>query len=129
MEYDFTYDRATRQFSLKLSAEHDVLARFLLDEFGQQASAYQPLLSQLQALKAYNTLRYQGKEYLLEVEHAEVTLRHNTLFYEAGDTPQQTSAELDEEALSLDDHGMQTQCGLEDLVKLLQAWQQFLSGG
>ena len=37
MEYDFIFDRTTRQFSIRLAGEHEVLGRFLLDEFGQQA--------------------------------------------------------------------------------------------
>jgi uncharacterized protein YacL (UPF0231 family) len=128
MEYDFIYDRNTLQFSIRLAAEHEVLGRFLLDEFGQQALAYQPLLLQLSALKPYQSMQYQGKEFLLEVENSEVTLSHNTLFYRSEETLPQQPRELADDDLQLDDHGMSTQCGLEDLLKLLHEWQQFLAG-
>jgi uncharacterized protein YacL (UPF0231 family) len=128
MEYDFIYDRNTLQFSIRLAAEHEVLGRFLLDEFGQQAEAYIPLLQQLSALKPRQSMQYQGKEFLLEVENGEVTLSHNTLFYTGTEhLPQRQQDKLADDDLQLDEQGMQTQCGLEDLLKLLREWQQFLA--
>ncbi|HEY0921811.1 YacL family protein [Rheinheimera pacifica] len=129
MEYDFIYDRNTLQFSIKLSAEHEVLGRFLLDEFGQQAEAYTALLQQLGTLKPHQSMQYQGKEFLLEVENGEVTLSHNTLFYTGTEQlPQRQQDKLADDDLQLDEQGMSTQCGLEDLLKLLREWQQFLAG-
>ncbi|NRQ41203.1 YacL family protein [Rheinheimera sp. YQF-2] len=128
MEYDFIYDRNTLQFSIRLAAEHEVLGRFLLDEFGQHAEAYVPLLQQLSALKPRQSMQYQGKEFLLEVENGEVTLSHNTLFYTGTEhLPQRQQDKLADDDLQLDEQGMQTQCGLEDLLKLLREWQQFLA--
>ncbi|MBZ9611295.1 YacL family protein [Rheinheimera maricola] len=128
MEYDFIYDRNTLQFSIRLAAEHEVLGRFLLDEFGQQAEAYVPLLQQLSALKPGQSMQYQGKEFLLDVENGEVTLSHNTLFYTGTEQlPQRQQDKLADDDLQLDEQGMQTQCGLEDLLKLLREWQQFLA--
>ena len=128
MEYDFIYDRNTLQFSIRLAAEHEVLGRFLLDEFGQQAEAYTPLLQQLNALKPRQSMQYQGKEFLLEVENGEVTLSHNTLFYTGTEQlPQRQQDKLADDDLQLDEQGMSTQCGLEDLLKLLREWQQFLA--
>ncbi|SEH85391.1 Uncharacterized protein YacL, UPF0231 family [Rheinheimera pacifica] len=129
MEYDFIYDRNTLQFSIKLSVEHEVLGRFLLDEFGQQAEAYTALLQQLGTLKPHQSMQYQGKEFLLEVENGEVTLSHNTLFYTGTEQlPQRQQDKLADDDLQLDEQGMSTQCGLEDLLKLLREWQQFLAG-
>ena len=129
MEYDFIYDRNTLQFSIKLTAEHEVLGRFLLDEFGQLADAYTPLLQQLSGLKPHQSMQYQGKEFLLEVDNGEVTLSHNTLFYVVEQPlPERQQHKLSDDDLQLDEHGMQTQCGLEDLLKLLREWQQFLAG-
>lgn len=128
MEYDFIYDRNTLQFSIKLTAEHEVLGRFLLDEFGQLAEAYTPLLQQLSGLKPHQSMQYQGKEFLLEVENGEVTLSHNTLFYTGTEQfPQRQQDKLVDDDLQLDEQGMSTQCGLEDLLKLLREWQQFLA--
>jgi uncharacterized protein YacL (UPF0231 family) len=128
MEYDFIYDRNTTQFSIALTAEHEVLGRFLLDEFGPQAEAYKPLLQQLNALKPFQSWQYQGKEFLLDIEQGEVTLLHNTLFYNADKPlPEQQQSELADDNLSLDEQGMTMQCGLEDLLKLLHEWQRFLT--
>ncbi|MDP5138385.1 YacL family protein [Rheinheimera baltica] len=127
MEYDFIYDRNTLQFSIKLAAEHEVLGRFLLDEFGQQAEAYQAIIQQLTKHKSHQPTQYQGKEFLLEVDEGEVTLSHNTLFYNAEHPVAEQQQKLKEDDLQLDEHGMTMQCGLEDLLKLLREWQQFLA--
>lgn len=130
MEYDFIYDRNTLQFSIKLTAEHEVLGRFLLDEFGQQAEACLPLLKQLTALKPQQATQYQGREFLLEVENGEVTLSHNTLFYSGREIlPERQQHKLADDDLQLDEQGMSMQCGLEDLLQLLNEWQRFLASG
>lgn len=126
MEYDFIFDRTTRQFSIRLAGEHEVLGRFLLDEFGQQADAYTPLLQQLSGLTPRQSIQYQGREFLLEVENGEVTLSHNSLFYQSADEQNCQLQALAEDDLQLDQQGMSSQCGLEDLLKLLREWQQFL---
>lgn len=127
MEYDFTYHRDTGQFGLSLGAEHEVLGRFLLDEFGQDAQAYQPLVQQLTALKPHQSFQYRGREFMLDIEDGEVSLNHNSLFCQSGSSlPQQQQSDLAEDNLQLDQHGMTSQCGLEDLLKLLQDWQAFL---
>lgn len=129
MEYDFIYDRATLRYGIQLSAEHEVLGRFLLDEFGQQADAYQPLLQQLTALTSRQSMQYQGREYLLDIDCGEVTLSHNTMFYTTEQPlPERQQHKLSDDNLQLDEQGMSTQCGLEDFVKLLRDWQQFLAG-
>lgn len=129
MEYDFIYDRNSLKFSIRLAAEHEVLGRFLLDEFGQQADAYQPLIQQLAALNSHQSMQYQGREYLLEVDNGEVSLSHNTLFYTAEQPlPERQQHKLCDDDLQLDEQGMSMQCGLEDLLKLLRDWQQFLAG-
>ena len=127
MEYDFIYDRNTLQFSIKLAAEHEVLGRFLLDEFGQQAEAYQAIIQQLGEQNAHQPMQYQGKEFLLEVDEGEVTLSHNTLFYSAEHPTTEQQQKLEDDDLQLDEQGMTMQCGLEDLLKLLREWQQFLA--
>jgi hypothetical protein len=127
MEYDFIYDRNTQQFSIKLAAEHEVLGRFLLDEFGQLAETYLPLLQQLSALKPQQSMQYQGREFLLEVDSGTVTLKHNSLFNQSAGRQSEQQRQLAEDNLQLDDHGMITECGLEDLLKLLREWQQFLA--
>ena len=129
MEYEFSYDRASLRYSITLAAEHEVLGRFLLDEFGQLPGAYQPLLQQLSALQSHQSMQFQGREYLLEVDNGEVTLSHNTLFYTTEQPlPERQQHKLSDDDLQLDEQGMSMQCGLEDLLKLLRDWQQFLAG-
>lgn len=127
MEYDFIFDRTTRQFSIRLAGEHEVLSRFLLDEFGQQADAYTPLVQQLSGLKPQQSMQYQGREFLLEVENGEVTLSHNSLFYQSTDEQNGQLQALAEDDLQLDQQGMSSQCGLDDFLLLLRQWQQFLA--
>lgn len=127
MEYDFIYDRDTAKFAIRLSEEHAVLGRFLLDEFGQQAEAYQQLLQQLSTLKSHQSMQYQGREYLLDVDNGEVTLSHNTLFFDTEQPlPERQQHKLADDNLQLDEQDMMTQCGLEDLLKLLKEWHAFL---
>lgn len=127
MEYDFIFDRATQQFSIKLSGEHEVLGRFLLDEFGQRAAAYITLIKQLSALKPQQSMQYQGREFLLEVDNGEVILSHNTLLSQSAETlTEQQRQLLAEDDLQLEEQGLSSQCGLEDLLKLLRDWQRFL---
>ncbi|WP_290613789.1 YacL family protein [Arsukibacterium sp. UBA3155] len=127
MDYDFIFDRTTRQFSIRLAGEHEVLGRFLLDEFGQQAETYSALLQQLSSLTPQQSMLYQGREFLLEVDNSEVTLSHNSLFYQNTDEQAGQLQALAEDDLQLDEQGMTSQCGLDDFLLLLREWQQFLA--
>lgn len=127
MEYDFIYDRDSRRYRLKLATEQAVLQQFLLDEFAHRASAYQPLLSQLQALKPYQDWQYQGREFSLLVQQQEVRVCHNSLLAtESGELAVQSLPEELDDGLQLDESGLVSECGLADLLLLIQAWQEFL---
>lgn len=127
MEYDFIYDRDSRRYRLKLVTEQAALQQFLLDEFAHRASAYQPLLNQLQALKPYQDWQYQGREFSLLVQQQEVRVCHNSLLAtEGGELAVQLLPEELDDDLQLDESGLVSECGLADLVLLLQAWQEFL---
>jgi len=127
MEYDFIYDRDSRRYRLKLATEQAALQQFLLDEFAHRASAYQPLLSQLQALKPYQDWQYQGREFSLLVQQQEVRVCHNSLLAtESGELAVQSLPEELDDDLQLDESGLCSECGLADLLRLLQAWQEFL---
>ncbi|KRS20077.1 hypothetical protein AAY72_16270 [Alishewanella sp. WH16-1] len=127
MEYDFIYDRDSRRYRLKLATEQAALQQFLLDEFAHRASAYQPLLSQLEALKPYQDWQYQGREFSLLVQQQEVRVCHNSLLAtESGELAVQSLPEELDDDLQLDESGLSSECGLADLLLLLQAWQEFL---
>ncbi|WNO61721.1 YacL family protein [Rheinheimera sp. MMS21-TC3] len=125
MEYDFTYQRDTGQYGLVLAPEYQILANFLLEEFAADATAVVQLIQQLKALTPFNDWRYQGKEFVLDVQQLEVMLQHNSLLHDHNSTTEQQL--LLEEQLQLDEHGLSCHCGLEDLLKLLQDWQQFIA--
>ncbi|KOO58661.1 hypothetical protein WH43_08295 [Rheinheimera sp. KL1] len=122
MEFDFIYNTEAKRYSLKLSSEQLALQCFLLDEFEPKASAYQSLLIQLQQLKAHSQYQWDGKEYRLTVQASEVVICHFSLLQEQG-----IEMELDpEQDLELDQSQLYAECGLEDLLHLIQQWQQFL---
>ena len=122
MEFDFIYLPDSRIYQLQLPMEQHALQRFLLDEFEPKASAYQPLLTQLQQLNAQSQYQWDGKEYRLTVQASEVVICHYALLQEG--SPQM---ELDpEQDLELDQSQLYAECGLEDLLHLVQQWQQFL---
>ena len=122
MEFDFIYNSDAKRYSLKLSSEQLALQCFLLDEFERRASAYQSLLEQLQRLNAQSQYQWDGKEYRLTVQASEVVICHFSLLQEQG-----IEMELDpEQDLELDQSQLYAECGLEDLLHLVQQWQQFL---
>ena len=122
MEFDFVYNSDAKRYSLKLSSEQLALQCFLLDEFERRASAYQSLLEQLQRLNAQSQYQWDGKEYRLTVQDSEVVICHFSLLQEGS-----SNIELDpEQDLELDQSQLYAECGLEDLLHLVQQWQQFL---
>ncbi len=120
MEFDFIYLPDSRRYSLKLPTEQQALQHFLLEEFELKASSYQPLVNVLTQLGRFDSYQFQGREYQLLVEHREVRISHHSTGYF---DPQ---AELIEEELGVDDAHSYAECGLEDLLHLLKAWQEFL---
>lgn len=116
-QFDRRYNSQSRCYLLRLGNEHLALQQFLLDEFAQRASAYQPLVTALAALGPYDSYYWQGREYSLLVERQEVQIRHHSLGLET---------ELMEEELGEDQLLLFCECGLEDLLHLLSAWLQFL---
>lgn len=122
MEFDFIYNSDAKRYSLKLSSEQLALQCFLLDEFERRASAYQSLLEQLQRLNARSQYQWDGKEYRLTVQASEVVICHFSLLQEGS-----SIIELEpEQDLELDQSQLYAECGLEDLLHLVQQWQQFL---
>lgn len=120
MEHDFIYLSDSRRYLLKLPSEQHALQRFLLDEFEPRAQNYKALITALQQLGPFDEWQWPGREYLLTVQQREVRVSHHSLGYE--DANQQ----LPDDELTMDDSSLLSECGLEDLLELLLAWQQFL---
>ena len=124
MEYDFIYDSDNRRYRLVLPSEQAALQQFLTGEFELKKASYQPLLTQLSALAPFQDWQYLGREYSLLVQRQEVRICHNTLL----SNEQFQLPELLEDAdLQLDEHLLESECGLADLLLLLHAWQDFLA--
>lgn len=120
MEHDFIYLPDSRRYLLKLPPEQHALQCFLLEEFTLCAGSYQPLLEALLPLELYSEFQFAGREYSLQVERKEVRVFHHSCGQQHADD------EFLEAELSTDDANLQSECGLEDLIQLLLAWQQFL---
>jgi len=116
-QFDRRYNSQSRRYVLRLGNEHLALQQFLLDEFAQRSTAYQPLVAALAQLGPYDDYHWHGREYSLLVERKEVQVRHHSLGLDTG---------LDEPELAEDQSQLFCECGLEDLLHLLQEWQQFL---
>lgn len=124
MEYEFLYDRDNRRYRLSLASEQAALQHFLMDEFEHKKAGYQPLISALSAITPYQEWQFFGREYSLLVQRQEVRICHNTLL----STEQFQLPELLADAdLQLDEHLLESECGLADLLLLLHAWQDFLA--
>ena len=120
MEHDFIYLAGSRRYLLKLPSEQHALQCFLLEEFDLYARSYQPLADKLSTLGPYDEYQFDGREYSLQVERMEVRVFHQSCDQQHADD------QFLEAELSTDDANLQSECGLEDLIQLLQAWQQFL---
>lgn len=120
MEHDFIYLCDSRRYLLKLPSEQHALQRFLLDEFEPRAQSYQALITALQQLGPFDEWQWPGREYLLTVQQREVRVSHHSLGYD------DVNEQLPDDELTMDDSALLSECGLEDLLELLLAWQQFL---
>lgn len=125
MDYEFSYNRDTDHLSLELPTEHDALARFLVDEFVVDQAGYHHLLRELQALTTLSRWQFQGKNWSLFVEDSEVVVRHHRLL-ELDDEPLPDA--LAGSNLVLDEENLQAECGLQDLIRLVNQWQIFVAG-
>ena len=120
MEHDFIYLADSRRYLLKLPSEQHALQCFLLEEFDLYARSYQSLADKLSTLGPYDEYQFAGREYSLHVERMEVRVFHHS----CGQI--QPDDQFIEADLNTDDASLQSECGVEDLLRLLQAWQQFL---
>lgn len=124
MEYEFLYDRDNRRYRLVLASEQAALQHFLMDEFEHNKAGYQPLIAKLNAITPYEDWQFIGREYSLLVQQQEVRICHNTLLSSEQFQLPELLADAD---LQLDEHLLESECGLADLILLLHAWQDFLA--
>lgn len=125
MDYEFSYSRDTGHFTIELPTEQDALARFLLDEFVLDQAGYHQLLRELHSLGASGSWTYQGKSWSLFVEDSEVLVCHHSLLELEHEPLPDKLAGSD---LVLDEDNLQAECGLQDLIRLVEQWQVFIAG-
>ncbi|WP_199610975.1 YacL family protein [Flocculibacter collagenilyticus] len=122
MEYEFLYDSITGGFHVKISSEQAVFGRWLSEEIGKSADELEKVFNVIDLANAspHQELRLIGKEFTLTLNQMEAEVTANVMQAdELGDdyAEQDLYVELDGHAAS---------CGIEDLVLLLNAWQDFI---
>lgn len=125
MDYEFYYSRDTGNFNLQLPSEQDAIARFLLDEFVLDQAGYHLLLRELHALDQHCSWQYQGKNWSLFVEDGDVLVCHHSLLEQEHEP---LPDKLAGSELTLDEDNLQAECGLVDLIALIEQWQVFVAG-
>ncbi|WKE66122.1 YacL family protein [Gallaecimonas kandeliae] len=114
MEYQFRLDPFTGRHQIRMEYGFEALGRFIEDELGRDGTKLKALISQLQG----GSCHFEGREWGLHSEEGELLVQHHSLGLDAG--------EWDPD-LDLDDSSLEARCGLEDGLKLLAAWLDFVA--
>ncbi|WP_240654774.1 YacL family protein [Pseudoalteromonas rubra] len=120
MEYQFIRDPIAG-FRVKMSAEHELVGRWLNDELAHDA-----LPALLARLKEIKTTRdefcLEGREVRLIVSHQEALFEAHDLYHDQTDA----LSAFSDDALAMEEHGLSAGCGFEDFEALLLDWQDFI---
>lgn len=120
MDYEFRRNTLDDSFHAELSMGHEALGRWLVDELGTDHDAIDEVLENL------NRVMQQGGEWLrpgkvfhLQLTPEEALVQANSVM-ESGEEemPDVDLHAYEEESVSL--------CGPEDLLLVLEAWQDFI---
>lgn len=120
MDYEFRRNTLDDSFHAELSMGHEALGRWLVDELGTDHDAIDEVLENL------NRVMQQGGEWLrpgkvfhLQLTQEEALVQANSVI-EGGEEemPDVDLHAYEEESVSL--------CGPEDLLSVLEAWQDFI---
>ncbi|AMG30213.1 hypothetical protein AL542_07320 [Grimontia hollisae] len=120
MDYEFRRNTLDDSFHAELSMGHEALGRWLMDELGTDHDAIDEVLENL------NRVMQQGGEWLrpgkvfhLQLTQEEALVQANSVM-EGGEEemPDVDLHAYEEESVSL--------CGPEDLLSVLEAWQDFI---
>ncbi len=126
MEYEFSRDTVNGGFHAKFSLEHEAFSNWLVDEVGSDAEQVERLLGAVEKVRGGNFVEhaFQGKEYLLNIEGDDVTLRLNAACEGHG----AANGDGLDPALSVNNDNFCAACGLDDFSMMLNAWKGFLNG-
>ncbi len=119
MDHEFRRNTLDDSFHAEFSMGHEALGRWLVDELGTNAEAIGEVIEKLNMIMAQGgEWQRPGAEFHLHLTQEEALIKANGLFDEEQDMPEQDFHPYEEESISL--------CGLEDLLEVLLAWEDFL---
>ncbi len=120
MDYEFRRNTLDDSFHAELSMGHEALGRWLVDELGTAYAEIDNVLTNLQdVMQQGGEWNRPGKVFHLQLTPEEALVQANALLEGTDeDMPEQDFHAYEEESVSL--------CGPEDLMTLLEAWQDFI---
>ncbi|USH02853.1 YacL family protein [Grimontia kaedaensis] len=120
MDYEFRRNTLDDSFHAELSMGHEALGRWLVDELGANHDAIGEVLENLKrVMEQGGEWTRSGKVFLLQLTQDEALVQANIVL-EGGEEemPDVGLHAYEEESVSL--------CGPEDLLLVLEAWQDFI---
>lgn len=120
MEFDFKKDYFSDKATVKLSMGHEAFATWLEQE-GQEKQWVENLLVFIADLQKRKITEYKlaGDEFTLQLTTEEASITNHSLYMDG--------SELEGESdLSFYDQEIEAECGLEDLLSLLESWLAFI---
>ncbi|KKD60371.1 hypothetical protein RN22_11535 [Grimontia sp. AD028] len=120
MDYEFRRNTLDDSFHAELSMGHEALGRWLVDELGTDHDAIDEVLENLKLVMEQGVeWTRSGKVFLLQLTQEEALVQANIVL--EGSDEEMPDVDLhayEEESVSL--------CGPEDLLLVLEAWQDFI---
>ncbi|CZF83588.1 hypothetical protein GCE9029_03884 [Grimontia celer] len=120
MDYEFRRNTLDDSFHAELSMGHEALGRWLVDELGTDHDAIDEVLENLKlVMEQGGEWTRSGKVFLLQLTQEEALVQANIVL--EGSDEEMPDVDLhayEEESVSL--------CGPEDLLLVLEAWQDFI---
>ncbi|MEZ8148581.1 YacL family protein [Enterovibrio norvegicus] len=120
MDYEFRRNTLDDSFHAELSMGHEALGCWLVDELGTDHAEIDNVLRNLQdVMQQGGEWNRPGKVFHLQLTQEEALVQANALLEGTDEEmPEQDFHAYEEESVSL--------CGPEDLMVLLEAWQDFI---
>ncbi|WP_325891609.1 YacL family protein [Grimontia sp. NTOU-MAR1] len=120
MDYEFRRNTLDDSFHAELSMGHEALGRWLVDELGTDHDAIDEVLENLKLMMEQGgEWTRSGKVFHLQLTQEEALVQANIVLEDSEeDMPDVDLHTYEEESVSL--------CGPEDLLLVLEAWQDFI---
>ncbi|EOD80481.1 hypothetical protein D515_00435 [Grimontia indica] len=120
MDYEFRRNTLDDSFHAELSMGHEALGRWLVDELGTDHDAIDEVLENLKlVMEQGGEWTRSGKVFHLQLTQEEALVQANIVLEDSEEEmPDVDLHTYEEESVSL--------CGPEDLLLVLEAWQDFI---